>query len=160
MPNPILSDGIELIKHCEGLKLTAYQDSGNIWTIGYGHTEGVKKGQVITKTMADMFLIEDIADSLKDLNQYVKVPINAFQKAALSSFVFNMGGTKFSKSTLLKLLNEERYASVAEQFRRWIYGKNDKGETIILPGLVKRREAERKLFLGFTWEEIKKEVYK
>jgi len=156
MQYPILTDGIFLIKQAEGLRLKAYPDSGGIYTIGYGHTKNVKPTDVISELQAELFLVEDLLDTLKDLKKYVKVPIDAFQKAALASFIFNLGGSKFRKSTLCRLLNEEKYSEAVDQFGRWIYGKDTKGKVITFPGLLKRRKAEAKLFQGIGWGIISK----
>ena len=149
-----MTDGVFLIKHAEGLRLKAYQDSGGKLTIGWGHTLRIKPFQEITAIMAEIFLVEDLLDSLKDISTYVKVDINAFQKAALASFIFNLGGNKFRKSTLCRLLNEQKYSEAANQFTRWVYGRNKQGKLIVLPGLAKRRAAEKRLFLGWGWAEI------
>jgi len=151
MQYPILTDGIFLIKQAEGLRLKAYKDSGGIITIGYGHTKSVVPGGVISELQAELFLVEDLLDTLKDIDKYVKVPIDAFQKAALASFIFNLGGSKFRKSTLCRLLNEGKYSEATNQFTRWVYGKDTKGKVITLPGLLKRRKAEAKLFQGIGW---------
>ena len=133
--------GIELIKEFEGCKLKAYQDSVGVWTIGYGHTKGVKKGDVITQDQAKQFLIEDLADAENAVNRLVKVEINQNMFDALSSFTFNLGVGNFQSSTLLKLLNQGKYSEAAEQFPRWVFAGGQK-----LDGLVRRRKAEQKLF--------------
>lgn len=156
---PIVTDGVLLIKFAEGLRLKAYQDAGGKLTIGYGRTKNVKPTDTISELQAELFLVEDLLDTLKDISQYVKAPANAFQVAALSSFIFNLGGNKFRKSTLCRLLNEQKYSEASAQFERWIYGKNKQGNVIVLPGLVKRRKAERLLFESNSWDVIKKEVY-
>lgn len=133
--------GIELIKEFEGCKLKAYQDSVGVWTIGYGHTKGVKKGDVITQDQANQLLIEDLADAENAVNRLVKVEINQDMFDALSSFTFNLGAGSLKSSTLLKLLNQGKYSEAAEQFMRWVFAGGQK-----LDGLVRRRKAEQKLF--------------
>lgn len=133
--------GIELIKEFEGCKLKAYQDSVGVWTIGYGHTKGVKKGDVITQEQADEFLIDDLEDAENAVNRLVKVALNQDQYDALVSFTFNLGAGNFQSSTLLKLLNQGKYSEASEQFTRWVFAGGKK-----LNGLVRRREAEQKLF--------------
>ena len=157
MQYPILTDGIFLIKQAEGLRLKAYKDSGGIITIGYGHTKSVVPGGVISELQAELFLIEDLLDTLKNIDKYVKVPIDAFQKAALASFVFNVGGNKFRTSTLLRLLNESNYKGASEQFKQWIYSKDKQGKMIERSWQKKRRQAEAKLFQGIGWGIISKE---
>jgi len=157
IPYPIISDGIELIKHAEGLRLKAYRDSGDLWTIGFGHTKDVFPNSVITPLQAEMYLVEDLVDSLTDISKYVKVELNAYQKAAVSSFIFNVGGTKFRKSTLCKLLNEGKFADASLQFERWKYAKNKSGYIVVHSWQEKRRRAEKKLFLGQDWQTIKEQ---
>ncbi|MGL4673928.1 MAG: lysozyme [Wohlfahrtiimonas sp.] len=133
--------GIELIKEFEGCKLKAYQDSVGVWTIGYGHTKGVKKGDVITQDQANQFLIEDLADAENAVNRLVEVEINQDMFDALVSFTYNLGSGNLSKSTLLRLLNQGRYSEASDQFLIW-----NKAGGVVLNGLVRRRKAEQKLF--------------
>lgn len=135
-------NGLNLIKEFEGLRLQAYQCSANVWTIGYGHTADVGENDVITEEEALHFLHQDLAESERAVNQYVHVPLTQNQFDALVSFVFNLGAGNFRNSTLLKKLNAGDDDGAAQEFGRWIHvgGK-------ALPGLVRRREAERALFL-------------
>lgn len=138
--------GIDLIKQFEGLSLTAYPDpgtGGEPWTIGYGHTGGVKKGQTITESRAEELLREDVRRFEVAVDRLVKVPLTQAQFDALLSFAFNLGAGNLGSSTLLRLLNAGDYAGAAAQFERWV---NAAGK--IMPGLVRRRAAERALFEG------------
>ncbi|HCM2254009.1 TPA: lysozyme, partial [Salmonella enterica subsp. enterica serovar Agbeni] len=121
----------------------AYQDGGGVWTIGYGHTRGVKQGQVINHEQADEFLDSDLRQVESCISERVTVALNQNQFDALVSFVFNVGRQAFSDSTLLKKLNEGNYRAAADQFTRWVYD-NDK----FVQGLYNRRVAERDLFLS------------
>lgn len=134
--------GLELIKHFEGLRLKSYQCSAAVWTIGYGHTAGVKPGDLITTEEADAFLRQDIAESERSVSRYVSVPLTQHQFDALVSFTFNLGSGNLRTSTLLKKLNTGDYPAAAEEFLRWVNAGGKK-----LSGLVRRREAERALFL-------------
>lgn len=136
------NNGINLIKRFEGLRLEAYRDSVGIPTIGYGHTHGVKMGDVITGAQADAFLREDLQVAELTINTNVKVRLTQGQFDALASFVFNLGSGNFVKSTLLKKLNTGDYAGAADEFGKWVNAGEKK-----LPGLVKRRAAEREVFL-------------
>ncbi|MCW0320093.1 lysozyme [Pantoea dispersa] len=136
------NNGINLIKRFEGLRLEAYRDSVGIPTIGYGHTHGVKMGDVITGAQADDFLREDLKVAELTINTNAKVKLTQGQFDALASFVFNLGSGNFVKSTLLKKLNTGDYAGVADEFGKWVNAGGKK-----LPGLVKRRAAEREVFL-------------
>lgn len=138
--------GRAAIKAREGEKLTAYQDSVNIWTIGTGHTSAagppaVKKGMKITAAESDEILARDLAAVEVDVNA-VKVKLSQNQFDALVSLVFNIGGTAFKKSTLLKKLNAGDFAGAADQFLVW-----NKAGGKTLKGLTTRRQSERLQFL-------------
>ncbi|MDR0672503.1 MAG: lysozyme [Zoogloeaceae bacterium] len=123
----------------------AYPDPGYGWkvpTICHGHTRGVKKGDTATLEQCEAWLIEDYeAIVLPALVRCVTAPVTENEAAALADFVFNVGGPGFCASTLVKKLNALDYAGAAAQFDRWVYSNGKK-----LPGLVKRRAAERALF--------------
>lgn len=133
--------GLELIKEFEGLRLTAYQCSANKWTLGYGHTKGVKEGQTISLAQANAYLLDDIQDAQKAVSDLVKVTLTENEYAALVSFVFNLGRGSFEKSTMLKLLNRGMYDTVPPQLMRWT---KVNGEDVA--GLKRRRAAEAKLW--------------
>jgi lysozyme len=140
--------GIALVQQFEGLVLTAYPDPGNPatgepWTIGYGHTRNVRRGDTCTKEQATAWLREDLEWAEAAVRQLVKVPLKQEQFDALASFVFNVGQGAFGRSTLLARLNAGDYQAAADQFPAW-----NKGASGVLPGLVARRAAERALFLG------------
>jgi len=137
--------GFELLQQFEGCKLTAYEDSGGLPTIGYGHIRNVKMGDKITQGQADGMLIEDLVRYLDCVNRSVLVPINQNQFDALVCFTFNLGCGSLKSSTLLKKLNALDYVEAGNQFLRW---NKVKGRRV--QGLANRREAERRLFLGET----------
>lgn len=134
--------GLALIEQFEGLRLASYQDGAGIWTIGYGHTVDVFKGDTCTAEQAAEWLIEDVVEAEDLVNSLVNVPMTQNQFDALVSFTFNLGGKAFANSTLLRVLNAGSYALVGSQFLRWddVAGKPS-------PGLLRRREAERELFV-------------
>lgn len=135
--------GLDLIKSFEGLSLKAYNQGGkDVPTIGYGHTRGVKMGDVITEHQAEEFLRQDVASAEHDVNRLVKVPLTQNQFDALVSFTFNLGGGNLSTSTLLKKLNVGNYEGAAEEFPRWSFSRG-----VHLAGLERRRKAEQQLFL-------------
>lgn len=136
-------NGRAFIRAREGVKLAAYQDGGGVWTIGYGHTRGVKQGQVINHEQADEFLDSDLCQVESCISERVTVALNQNQFDALVSFVFNVGRQAFSDSTLLKKLNEGNYRAAADQFTRWVYDNNQ-----FVQGLYNRRVAERDLFIS------------
>lgn len=135
----ISDTGLALIKRFEGCKLKAYQDSVGVWTIGYGHTVGVFKGQVITQAQADAYLKSDCANAEKHVNNYDNIyHWNQNQFDALVSFTFNCG------SGNLKTLLNNGQRTIAEISAK-ITAYNKAGGKI-LQGLVNRRNAEKELF--------------
>lgn len=132
-----------LVKEFEGFKLEAYKCPAGIWTIGYGHTgEGVTEGLRITTKEAEDFLRSDLIEADQAIFDYCDITLTDNERAALLSFVFNVGASAFRTSTLLKLLNYGDHEAAAKQFSRWTKAKGKD-----LPGLVRRRAAEMKLFL-------------
>ena len=146
--------GIDLIKQFEGCRLLAYKCPAGVWTIGYGHTYGVKSGQKISQKQAEEFLKEDLKSFEAAVSKYVKVNLTQSQFDALVSFSFNVGSEALRTSTLLKLLNQGKYEEAAEQFDRWVFASFKK-----LDGLVRRRKAEKELFLDHS-ETKSKQRYK
>ena len=134
-------DGLALIKKFEGLRLAAYLDSVGIPTIGYGRTKGVKMGDTCTADEAEAFLRDDLAKAEKCVNGAVTAALTQHEFDALVSFVYNLGCGNFRKSTLLRLLNEERHDEAALEFRKW-----DRAGGQVLAGLTRRRMAEERLF--------------
>ena len=128
---------ISAIKGFETLQLKAYKCPAGVLTIGYGHTRGVKKGQVITEIQAEVLLKGDILNVEKSINS-MSITFTQGQFDALVDFCFNLGIVKFIGSTLYtKILVHATDDEIATQFRRWVYGGGKK-----LDGLVKRREWE------------------
>jgi lysozyme len=140
-PKKINSKGLELVKHFEGWYPVAYKCPAGVWTIGYGHTKTARPGMRITEAQGDELLKMDMAESENFVQRYVKVPLNQDEFDALVAFTFNVGGGALQKSTLLSLLNQGNYDAVPAQLDRW-----NKAGGKVLPGLVRRRRAEGKLF--------------
>jgi lysozyme len=137
-------NGLALTKQFEGCKLTAYQDSVGVWTIGYGHTGTfADPGKTITQAFADQLLLADIAKFEAGVLKLVRAAINQNQFDALVDFSFNLGLGNLGSSTLLKKLNAGDIKGAAEEFLRW-----DKAGGKVLAGLTRRRKAERELFLS------------
>ena len=135
--------GIALIKEFEGLRLKAYKCPGGIWTIGYGHTAGVKPGMVISEAQAEEYLKADLIAFEKYLNS-LGLAINQNQFDALISFIYNVGTGNFSRSTLLrKVRANPQDNSIMDEFLKWVYSKGR-----VLPGLQRRRLAEMKLYFS------------
>ncbi|HBL5390859.1 TPA: lysozyme [Enterobacter hormaechei] len=140
--------GIALIKQFEGCKLTAYQDSVGVWTIGYGWTKPVdgkpiRAGMTIKQETAERLLKTGLVSYENDVSRLVKVDLTQGQFDALVSFTYNLGARSLSTSTLLRKLNAGDYAGASDEFLRW-----NKAGGKVLNGLTRRREAERALFLS------------
>ena len=112
-------EGINLIKKFEGCRLTAYKCPAGVWTIGYGHTDDVKKGQKITKAKAEEYLKNDLIKYEKGVERLVKVKLNQNQFNALISFAYNRGLGALKTSTLLKKLNKQDYKGASNEFLRY-----------------------------------------
>ncbi len=146
--------GIDLIKKYEGLKLSAYQDSVGIWTIGYGHTGGVKQGDTCTLAQATAWLLNDISSAENAVCDAVTSDINENQKAALVSFCYNVGpGREGIKDGLVELksggqshlliyTNRSDWVNASNEFPKWA-----KAGGVVVFGLMKRRMDERALFM-------------
>lgn len=135
-------DVYDLVKRYEGLKLKAYKCPAGIWTIGYGHTKGVKPNDEITNTAAEKLLVQDLEEAAKSVDSLVKVPLTDLQRGVLCSFVFNLGHGRLKESTLLTVLNQKEYDAVPEQLLRWTRSNGK-----ILRGLLSRRLAEALLWI-------------
>ena len=143
----VAPEAIDLIKEAEGWRSAPYLCPAKVWTIGYGSTRDLK-GQPVTPQTPSIspkegliLLQRDVEEAAKGISKAVSVPLTPSQRGALVSFVYNFGIGAFRSSTLLKKLNAGDYQGAAEQFKRWVYAGKE-----VLPGLVKRRAAEYKLF--------------
>ena len=133
-----------LLRLHECLRLEAYSCPGGKWTIGYGHTEGVRKDDRITEEQAERFLDADIARAEEAVKRLVKSELSQNQFDALVCFVFNVGEGAFAESTLLKLLNADPDdPRIIDEFMRWVHADGKR-----LPGLINRREDEARLYFG------------
>ena len=131
---------IAAIKKFEACALTAYQDSVGVWTIGYGHTAGVKRGDKITLYQAEQFLKEDLA-KFEAITNKVKGLSTQGRYDAVLDFIYNCGPANFNASTLKKYIEGGKKTwEIQEQFLKWVYANKVK-----LGGLVTRRiwEANR-----------------
>lgn len=130
------SKGLDIIRKYEGCRLKSYKCPAGVWTIGYGHTNGVVQGMTITQAKADAFLQEDINKCESYVDKYVKIPLTENQYSALVSFTFNCG-----VGNLQKLVKNRNTDQIADAIRLY-----DKANGIPLSGLTKRRLEEQKLF--------------
>lgn len=139
-------NAIDLIKKYEGFRPQSYQDSVGVWTIGYGTTringEPVKAGMTITEDQAIQYVQLEVNKLWSQIEQVVKVPINDNQMNALVDFAYNLGFNALKTSTLMRYINQSKFEQAASEFGKWVYAGGK-----VLPGLVKRREAEKQLFI-------------
>ena len=140
--------GIELLKHFEGCELKAYQDSVGVWTIGYGHTKGIYEGLEITQSEAEKMLQDELPEYEGYITDKVVPLLQQHEYDALVCWVYNLGPTNLSSSTLLKRLNAGEFKDVPFQMKRW-----DKAGGQPLLGLTRRRNAEALLFKGEDWKD-------
>lgn len=140
----ISQKGIDLIKEFEGLRLTAYQDSVGVWTVGYGSSgKHVHPGMHITEDEAEELLRHDLERFEACINRMVKVPLKQWQFDALCSWTYNLGCHALHRSTLLNKLNAGDEMGASDEFLKWTRAGGR-----ILAGLVNRRGKERDEFLG------------
>lgn len=145
----ISEKGLSIIKKYEGLRLTAYKCPAGVWTIGWGHTSGVREGMTITKTQAEQFLLEDMESSERAVMKYDDIyGWNQNQFDALVSFTFNCGA-----GNLKTLLQDGKRTIVEISAKIPAYNKAA-GKT--LSGLVKRRTEEKELFDSWSVGYFKK----
>ena len=132
--------GINLIKQFEGVRLTAYKCPAGVYTIGYGHTRGVKRGMRITEEEASAYLTADLLNSEKAVERYDSVyHWNQNEFDALVSFTFNCGATNLRSLLRNGRRNRSQIAETLPLYRK-AGGK-------VLKGLERRRAAEKALFL-------------
>lgn len=135
--------GLDLLKSFEGCKLKAYKDIVGVWTIGYGHTGAdVKPGMTITQVQAEELLDKDLEKFEDGVDVLLQVNVNENQFAALVCFAYNCGLGNLKQSTLLRCINKHNSEQAANEFLRW-----NKAGGVEVPGLTRRRKAERELFL-------------
>ena len=141
--------GIEIVKSFEGLALRPYVCAGGVNSVGYGATRSSTGGPVdldmepISEIEAEALLLRDLESSQGWVRRLIKTALTENQYSALTSFTFNVGAGALQRSTLRMKLNREEYQGAADEFPKWrIAGGR------ILAGLVRRRTAERALFLA------------
>jgi len=142
--------GEALTEQFEGCRLAAYQDSAGVWTIGYGHTQGVVEGMTCTEMQAFAWLQEDLLTVEKQINRDItvpltqgKVPLTQEEFDALVDFGFNLGCHALESSTLWKKLNAGDFKGAAAEFPKWDHAGGKE-----VAGLLRRRLAEQALFKG------------
>jgi lysozyme len=146
----ISQQGIDFIKQFEGFRAKPYLCSAKVPTIGYGSTryaDGTPvslRDPAITEAVASALFKDTLVIYEKAVTKAVKIPLEQYEFDALVSLCYNIGVGNLASSTLVRLLNEdEARIEVARQFLRW-----NRANSVVIPGLTRRREAEREMFLG------------
>jgi len=155
----ISQEGLSLIKKFEGCptdeegNVVSYRCAANMPTIGYGSTkykgEPVEDGMKISMKEAEDLLIHEMDEYEDYVNHMVTADLKQCEFDALVAWVFNLGPSNFSSSTLLQRINNKDWADVPNQIKRW-----NKAGGKVLQGLIRRREAEALLFEGKEWHEV------
>ena len=149
-PPPVSDIAVDLIKEFEGFESQAYIDTDGTPVIGYGLSKiagkPVRLGDRISPERADAALKSHLLEINQELAKIVKVKLDEHQKSALASIAFNVGINGIKNSTLIKKINNHDFAGAANEFLRWDKA-NMRGRLVQLPGLTRRRSAERQLFL-------------
>jgi lysozyme len=144
---------IELIKRFEGYRQTAAQLPDGRWTIGYGHTLTARQGAVVSEPDAEALLLYDLITITHAVDEQVHAPLGKNQYDAVCAFAFNIGLDNFARSGVLRRLNEGAPILAACAMELWRKAEVG-GEKIVVDALVRRRAAEKALFLtpeGGAW---------
>ena len=137
---PIHAEGLALLKSFEGCKLSAYQDQGGVWTIGYGHTGTVAQpGATCDQAFADALLEKDLETKAYPAYNNIWIGVSDNQLSAVYVLVFNIGIHAFIQSNTLKLINQK-----ADPTTEWLGFSHVNG--VVEPGLLRRRQAELDLY--------------
>lgn len=157
--SPDFSKLFAIKEHFEGFKSMAYKDSGGVWTVGLGSTYNhdkkrrVQQGDILSKAKAVEWMKIDAADVIRQVNQYIKKPLNPNQSAAIVDYVYNRGINNFLKTNLDELINAhpDNVDIKAEMLGTGL--KDRMGN--LLWGLGRRRRSEWHLYstgnLKFDW---------
>lgn len=146
-PSSVPPAAIQIVAEFEGFRADAYLCPAGVWTVGYGTTRmdgrAVQAGDRVDEATARKLLRADLEDAARAVDRLVVVDLTEHQRAALISWIYNVGQGAAERSTLLRLLNLGNYADVPDQLRRW-----NKAGGRVLAGLERRREAEARLWSG------------
>lgn len=132
-----------IVMYFEGYKPAAYLDPIGIPTVCYGHTKNVKMGDVHSKDECRALLNADLQKAWDACGRVIKIDMLPHQHAACASFTYNVGAGNMERSTYARLMNAGKIHEACNELLRW-----NKAGGRVLPGLVKRRELERKVCLG------------
>ena len=153
--------GLKWLKSFENCSLTAYKDLGGVWTIGYGHTEGVISGMKISPADADRLFAQDVKNIaeryVNALPEQIKLTQNQFD--ALCFLVFNTGPSSIAAGTTIRnALMEGDYEKAAQGFLLWVKVRDKKtGKLVFCQGLYNRRKRESAYFQG-RYDQVKENL--
>ena len=153
--------GLKWLKSFENCSLTAYKDLGGVWTIGYGHTEGVISGMKISPADADRLFSQDVKNIaeryVNALPEQIKLSQNQF--VALCFLVFNTGPSSIAAGTTIRnALMEGDYEKAAQGFLLWVKVRDKKtGKLVFCQGLYNRRKRESAYFQG-RYDQVKEDL--
>ncbi len=141
-------EGVALIRRFEGFRANAYRCPAGVWTIGFGHTSqagppAVRPGMVLGEDEANRILAADVQRFADEVGPLLAREVSAAQFSALVSFAYNVGIPAFRSSSVLKAVNDGRFAEVPGRLKLWV-----KGGGRVLPGLERRRAAEAEMFMS------------
>lgn len=148
MPRQITAEMRAIICADEGLRLTSYRDSAGVWTIGYGHTASdLYAGMTITAAEALAFLDADVARFEVDVDTRTHdVATSDNQFSAMVSLSYNIGSRAFAGSSVLREHRDGNADAAGAAFLLWDKSHID-GALVVLPGLLRRRQQERAIYL-------------
>jgi len=142
----VSEQGLELIMGFEGYRSTAAQLADGRWTIGYGHTKSARAGATVSQADAKILLLYDLTEIGLALQTLIFTPLNQNQIDALASFTFNVGLDNLEPSTVLRKINQGALLEAASAMDLWRRA-DLQGEDLVVDALVRRRAAEKALFL-------------
>jgi lysozyme len=135
-------EGLALVAEFEGFRADAYRDMVGVWTIGYGETKGVKPGDVTTEPEARAKLQARLDEFERGVQSHITSSFLPEQSAAMTALAYNIGLGNFSTSSVLRLHNARDFAGAGDAFLKW-----DMAGGKHVPGLLRRRQAERAMYL-------------
>ncbi|HHY0331108.1 TPA: lysozyme [Vibrio cholerae] len=146
----VSENGLRHIANEEGCRAQAYQCSADVWTIGLGHTSGVKQDDKATNEQVAQYFVKDVATAEEVVKKHITQTPSQAEYDMMVSFVFNLGAGNFQTSTLLRKFNQGDNQGACQQYPRWVYvnGKDCRIEENDCPGIPKRRDKEMNICLN------------
>lgn len=145
----VSENGLRHIANEEGCRSKAYQCSAHVWTVGLGHTQGIKQGDSATNEQIANYFVKDVGQAESVVKKHITQTATQAEYDMMVSFVFNLGAGNFANSTLLKKFNQGDHQGACLQYPRWVYvnGKDCRLEDSNCEGIPKRRDKEKNICL-------------